>query len=582
VSSRVSTNDVRGDGRRAGARGGFAVRTLTGTAATRRGILEAYRGFHQRHRLRRRLRGSTTAAHGGLLRPPDDAPPPADDPLGAGRPDLQFIVPADYHDFARSRTSAASPGWSCRRCWTRLTGVTANATVVLDCCHSAHMSRLTGLRLKALLHRPEAGTHVDVRQRPAPRRAPRAARAVTCTATPRAVAGGGLRRRHESAWGGRQPPPRHHGACSPTPLARILTETRDLRVNWPDAAGRGCAARCRTSRPPQRPRGRGAVDPAAVRGRGAVPLGDPPRRGGPNPGRIRLARRAAHRGAGPATSFANHARRGGGRGATASPSGTARVTGLVPMAAAADLNPGPGAAPKCPRTPAPHQTLAARAAAAGAAAGPPGRRRTCAPRMAVRALAAARGARPTPPRSPSRPASPGSSCTTRAGPAGTHRTRRRRPASTRSWPTCCASPRPTDAAPARAGGGRTRPSSADVRRRSGGLARGGRPEPLPAGRRAHPRHRRGAPLRGGAQRRRRRGVLLADRRRGSRTASACSPPRTPAGGASRPRSGFVYGWNEDTGRLDGRRRGAGPPASTPAQAAAGDPAGRHQRRPRST
>ncbi|MEU1884020.1 caspase family protein [Micromonospora rifamycinica] len=114
----------------------FTVQRLVTPYATRAGILDAY--------------GKLVAdagpddalvvyysGHGGRLLVPD------------GR-DLQFIVPDDYTD-SDDEDFRGITDVELSVLLARLTDHTPNVTVVLDCCHAAHMSRQPGHRVKALL-----------------------------------------------------------------------------------------------------------------------------------------------------------------------------------------------------------------------------------------------------------------------------------------------------------------------------------------------------------------------------------------------------------------------------------------------
>jgi hypothetical protein len=126
-------------------RRGFDVTTCEGPQATRAGILAAYESLIQR------VRPDDTvvvyySGHGGLLKPPD--------PLV--RQPLQFIVPSDYADSTdgdfRGVTSV-----ELSVLLARLTDVTRNVTVIVDCCHAAHMSRDPRSTVKALPRTTFAG-----------------------------------------------------------------------------------------------------------------------------------------------------------------------------------------------------------------------------------------------------------------------------------------------------------------------------------------------------------------------------------------------------------------------------------------
>lgn len=112
---------------------GFGTTTVTGSDATRDGILGAYGD----------LIGSTTAGdavvvyyagHGG--RCPN--PLAAEDPEAP--PYLQYVVPTDFDDAADDEfRGVLAEELSLRQA--ELTSRTANVTTVLDCCHAARMSR---------------------------------------------------------------------------------------------------------------------------------------------------------------------------------------------------------------------------------------------------------------------------------------------------------------------------------------------------------------------------------------------------------------------------------------------------------
>jgi hypothetical protein len=123
---------------------GFAVERCTGQDATRAGILAAYA----------RLIEATEAGdaavvyysgHGGFAAAPDPETP------GPQLWDLQFLAPADYHDSTAGDFRGIS-SIELSVLLARLTARTDNATVVLDCCHAAHMSRDAdhGVRVRAL------------------------------------------------------------------------------------------------------------------------------------------------------------------------------------------------------------------------------------------------------------------------------------------------------------------------------------------------------------------------------------------------------------------------------------------------
>jgi hypothetical protein len=111
----------------------FEVVTLTGESATRARILEEY------DKLIKDSREEDAAVvfysgHGGLLVDPDRR---EDSPLPRS---LQFIVPTDY-DEDDNEDWRGIASWELSVRLARLTKKTHNATVILDCCHAAEMSR---------------------------------------------------------------------------------------------------------------------------------------------------------------------------------------------------------------------------------------------------------------------------------------------------------------------------------------------------------------------------------------------------------------------------------------------------------
>jgi len=208
---------------------GFQIETLTGANAGRGGILDAY------HKMITDARSDDVfvvyySGHGGLF------PPPADEPTRPGaptQPDLQFIVPNDYADSAagdfRGITSI-----ELSVLLAQLTAVAPNATVILDCCHSAHMSR-GALRVRSLLRETThphinyysvqqhiadliGGNHLDLAARIKPESNPRAVRVVACAPA-------------QSAWEGTNPDGVEMGLFTDA-LTRALRATEGVRVNW--------------------------------------------------------------------------------------------------------------------------------------------------------------------------------------------------------------------------------------------------------------------------------------------------------------------------------------------------------------
>ena len=112
---------------------GFTVRPISGPEATRAGILTAYRQL-----IESAEPGEPAvvyySGHGGRVQ----APPP--DTPGPSAMDLQFIVPADIGESSpgdfRGITSV-----ELSTLLARLVERTGNATVILDCCHAAYLSR---------------------------------------------------------------------------------------------------------------------------------------------------------------------------------------------------------------------------------------------------------------------------------------------------------------------------------------------------------------------------------------------------------------------------------------------------------
>jgi hypothetical protein len=109
---------------------GFDVKRLAGRDATRDRILEEY------ERLIARAEGRAAvvyfAGHGGTA---------IDDEGGAPGPRLiQYIVPSDYDESTEDDFRAITSD-ELSLLLAQLTGKTHNVTVILDCCHSAQMSR---------------------------------------------------------------------------------------------------------------------------------------------------------------------------------------------------------------------------------------------------------------------------------------------------------------------------------------------------------------------------------------------------------------------------------------------------------
>jgi hypothetical protein len=122
----------------------FEVDQCTGPDATRAGILSAYTRL-----IEETGPGDAVvvyySGHGGRAAAPDPSTP------GPERWDLQFIVPADFHQSTADDFRGIS-SVELSVLLARLTMKTDNVTVVLDCCHAAHMSRdgRHGLRIRAV------------------------------------------------------------------------------------------------------------------------------------------------------------------------------------------------------------------------------------------------------------------------------------------------------------------------------------------------------------------------------------------------------------------------------------------------
>lgn len=127
---------------------GFEIDRREGADATRAGILDGYE----------RLISATGAGdaavvyysgHGGYARSAAVNPATAAR-LGVANPlpDMQFIVPTDYEESVDADFRGVT-AVELSALLARLTDRTRNATVVLDCCHAAHMSRDPDLLPKA-------------------------------------------------------------------------------------------------------------------------------------------------------------------------------------------------------------------------------------------------------------------------------------------------------------------------------------------------------------------------------------------------------------------------------------------------
>ncbi|RSM64715.1 hypothetical protein DMB66_18890 [Actinoplanes sp. ATCC 53533] len=196
---------------------GFQVERLVTPAATREAILDAY------EKLIVDARPDDAfvlyySGHGGRARAVDG-------------PDLQFIVPDDYNDSDEDDFRGIT-GVELSVRLARLTNVALNTTVILDCCHAAHMSRQTAMRVKALLRPPSVRITYDSIRRHNARMVdgglaidqrslisnPHAVRVVACSPS-------------ESAWEGTNRDGVEMGLLTDA-LSRSLRDNQSLRVNW--------------------------------------------------------------------------------------------------------------------------------------------------------------------------------------------------------------------------------------------------------------------------------------------------------------------------------------------------------------
>ncbi len=224
---------------------GFTVRRCERAQATRDGIIAAYQEFIADT-------GADDAAliyyagHGGYVQPA------ADEPLEVAPAHRQFIVPTDYRELDGEEFRGIT-AVELSVLLAQLTGRTRNAVVVLDCCHSALMSRDLGaarirqlpraVRLDLEQHlrrRLGAGLRIDLTD---PGGNPAAVRMVAC----------GDR---ESAY----ELPRTSGTGTyglfTHSLIRALDEAAGTRASWARVAGR-VRELIEATRLPQRPEAEG-------------------------------------------------------------------------------------------------------------------------------------------------------------------------------------------------------------------------------------------------------------------------------------------------------------------------------------
>ena len=127
---------------------GFGIERLVTPDASRAGILDAYKKLVTDARPDDAI-VLYYSGHGGRLQAP-------------GHPDLQFIVPDDYGDSSEADFRGIT-GVELSVLLADLTDITPNTTVILDCCHAAHMSRTAERRVKSLMHTAPAHWHPSYR-----------------------------------------------------------------------------------------------------------------------------------------------------------------------------------------------------------------------------------------------------------------------------------------------------------------------------------------------------------------------------------------------------------------------------------
>jgi caspase domain-containing protein len=208
---------------------GFELRRCTGPEATREGILEAYQ----------RLIADTAqddavvvyySGHGGLAANPDYRPLEAS---GVVRPRAyQFIVPFDMA-LSSDEDFRGIADLELSSLLATLTRKTANATVILDCCHAARMSRDFEMMPRALPRPWHVGVAAHIKQlrggglavdRLAPESNADAVRLVACGPS-------------ESAFEYTTPNGRRMGLLTET-VCTALWDSRGLRISWSSLAER--------------------------------------------------------------------------------------------------------------------------------------------------------------------------------------------------------------------------------------------------------------------------------------------------------------------------------------------------------
>ncbi|WP_187399512.1 caspase family protein [Micromonospora sp. AP08] len=226
---------------------GFEIRLLTGGDATRGGIIDGYERLIADS-------GPDDAAvvyysgHGLTVSPAGVDPAEAAALMGTSGPppDLQAIVPTDFAESTETDFRGIT-AVELSVLLARLTDATRNATVILDCCYAAHMSRDTDLLPKALPHPSylDIAAHLGRQRRaslpvdqPHPVSNPHAVRVVAAAAYQSAY-------EHTNADGVRC------GLLTDT-LRVAFTEAGDLPVTW-DTLLRAVRARIARSLLGQRP-----------------------------------------------------------------------------------------------------------------------------------------------------------------------------------------------------------------------------------------------------------------------------------------------------------------------------------------
>ncbi len=120
----------------------FGITPCVGDDASRAGILAAYEQLIEQAQPDDAV-VVFYSGHGGYCRPPEH------ERTASTPPRIQFIVPSDF-DASQPGDFRGITDIELSALLARLTERTRNVTVVLDCCHAAHMSREAGRTVKAL------------------------------------------------------------------------------------------------------------------------------------------------------------------------------------------------------------------------------------------------------------------------------------------------------------------------------------------------------------------------------------------------------------------------------------------------